>query len=46
LQAGGRQFDPDWLHHVGGREIETAHTKLTKPTGVEAGQVFFDNVNE
>ena len=45
MQAGGRRFDPDWLHQVGAREIQ-AHEKIVKRGGVEAVLVFFENVNE
>ena len=50
MQAGGRRFDPDWLHQYLARPLRMcryAHTKIDwKPTGVEAGVVFFENVNE
>ena len=41
LQAGGRRFDPDWLH----QSLNAAHTnERLKRTGVEAGFAFFDNL--
>lgn len=50
MQAGGRQFDPDWLHQFESdlkRFGCVAHTKdLLKRIGVEADVVFFENVNE
>ena len=50
MQAGGRRFDPDWLHQYLARPLfgcVAAHTKIDlKPTGAEAGVVFFENVNE
>jgi hypothetical protein len=43
LQAGGRRFDPDRLHQYGFDGcIRTP--KILKPTGIEAGLVFFENM--
>ena len=52
MQAGGRRFDPDWLHQVPFGTLSeakhdgmTAHTLLIYAIGAAACGVFFDNVD-
>ena len=43
LQAGGRRFDPDWLHQFDSERC--AHEKIgIKQADVEVGSVLFENL--